>query len=123
MVYSNKMAMWHRIEHVECSPTGELSGELQIQAESLWFSGHFPDQPILPGIAQLALVCDTIGQGLGGHAVISDFSRVKFKKMITPGEQLKIVASPKSGPDETYAFRILAGDEIACTGTLTLKND
>ena len=90
--------LWHQIEHVERLDSGEISAELQIPPESQWFSGHFPGQPILPGIAQLALVRDIISQACGGPVTVSAFSRVKFKKMVTPGKLLRIMSSSMGIP-------------------------
>ena len=115
--------LWHQIKHVERLDSGEISAELQIPPESQWFSGHFPGQPILPGIAQLALVRDIISQACGGPVTVSAFSRVKFKKMVTPGKLLRIMATPKQGPDDAYTFRILVEDEVVCSGNLTLRID
>jgi 3-hydroxymyristoyl/3-hydroxydecanoyl-(acyl carrier protein) dehydratase len=115
--------MWHQIEHVERLDSGEISAELRIPPESQWFSGHFPGQPILPGIAQLALVRDTVSQACGRSVAVSEFSRIKFKKMITPGKFLRIMAIPKKGPGDAYIFRILIEDEVVCSGNLTLRID
>ncbi len=115
--------MWHQIEHVERLDSGEISAELQIPPESQWFSGHFPGQPILPGIAQLALVRDTVSQAYGESVAVSAFNRVKFKKMVAPGKFLRIMATPKQGPEDAYTFRILVEDEVVCSGNLTLRID
>lgn len=119
--------MWHRIERITHTTSGEISAECQIPRESQWFSGHFPGKPILPGIAQLAMVRETISRGINkagdrSRWVSCQFSRIKFKKMIMPGERLRILASPKKNVD-TYAFRITVENTIVCSGNLKLKND
>ncbi len=130
--------MWHRIDQITRTPSGEISAECHISVESQWFLGHFPGKPILPAIAQLAMVRETISRGShqagdvnhdnnrDGHhdsrPADCRFSRVKFKKMITPGECLIILASPKKTPG-TYTFRITVEKSIVCSGNLTIKTD
>ena len=110
---------------VETSETGEMHTEVRIPPESLWFSGHFPGEPILPGIAQLGIAYDAVCKALGCQFSITGFSRVKFKKMIRPGDCLKVIVTPKEDRQGAYVFRIATGDEIACSGNMTLvkRND
>ena len=121
----NGALAWHVLGRVETSDTGEMRTEVRIAPESLWFSGHFPEEPILPGIAQLGIAYDTVCKALGCHISITGFSRVKFKKIIRPGDCLKVIITPKEDGEAVYVFRIIAGDELACSGTMTLgrRND
>lgn len=121
----NDAPAWHVLGRVETSDTGEMHAEVRIPPESLWFSGHFPGEPILPGIAQLGIAYDAVCMALGSQIGITGFSRVKFKKIIRPRDCLKISITPKEDRQGTYVFRIVAGDDLACSGTMTLgkRND
>jgi 3-hydroxymyristoyl/3-hydroxydecanoyl-(acyl carrier protein) dehydratase len=113
--------MWHVLGSIETSETGEWCTEVQVVPESLWFSGHFPGDPVLPAIAQLGMVFDAVCKVSGFQFRIAGFSRVKFKRMIRPGDCLKITIRSKKDQEGVYAFRILIGDEIACTGSMALE--
>jgi 3-hydroxyacyl-[acyl-carrier-protein] dehydratase len=113
--------MWHVLGSIETSETGEWVTEVQVPPESLWFSGHFPGDPVLPAIAQLGMVFDAVCKGSGFPFRIAGFSRVKFKKIIRPGDCLKITIRSKKDQEGVVAFRILIGDDIACTGSMTLE--
>jgi 3-hydroxymyristoyl/3-hydroxydecanoyl-(acyl carrier protein) dehydratase len=113
--------MWHTLKTVETLESGEWRAEVQVPAESSWFSGHFPGDPILPGIAQLGMAFEAASQALGGGIRVAGFNRIKFKKIIRPGDGLVIIILPKMDLPGLYAFRITAGGEIACTGTMTLE--
>ncbi len=94
----NDAPAWHVLGRVETSDTGEMHTDVQIPPESLWFSGHFPGEPVLPGIAQLGIAYDAVCQALGGQISITGFSRVKFKKMVRPLDCLKVFVTTQGGP-------------------------
>jgi 3-hydroxymyristoyl/3-hydroxydecanoyl-(acyl carrier protein) dehydratase len=121
MALDDVIPMWHTIERVEMSDTGEWRTEVHLPEDSSWFMGHFPGDPILPGIAQIGMASETVLRALGEGFRIAGFSRIKFKKIIRPGEHLKICVSPKTNPAGLYPFRILVGDEIACSGAMALE--
>lgn len=87
------------------------------ESNSRWFSGHFPDNPILPGIAQLKLVIDLITKTRTDGVCIAGLSRVKFRKIVRPGEQLDIQVIPDT-TDNHYTFKITCGNEAVCSGKM-----
>jgi 3-hydroxymyristoyl/3-hydroxydecanoyl-(acyl carrier protein) dehydratase len=113
--------MWHSIDTVETLQTGEWCTEVQLPPESSWFPGHFPGDPILPGIAQLGMAYEAVCRALGERFRVAGFSRVKFKKIIRPGDCLKINVLQRKDLPGQYAFRIVAGDDVACSGTMALE--
>jgi 3-hydroxymyristoyl/3-hydroxydecanoyl-(acyl carrier protein) dehydratase len=113
--------MWHALCNMGRTALGETTAEVQVPPESHWFAGHFPGEPILPGIAQLGIVYDAVCRTRADRPGIAGFSRVKFKKIIRPRDCLKVSIVPKKNHEGVYAFRIFAGDEIACSGTLALR--
>jgi 3-hydroxyacyl-[acyl-carrier-protein] dehydratase len=63
------------------------------------FAGHFPANPILPGVLLIEAVAQTAGVMLGsagpqeagaGVALLAAVNRFKFLKTVTPGQQLRI---------------------------------
>ena len=86
--------------------------------ESPWFDGHFPEDPTLPGIAQLEMAMDTIRLAGKQKGSVTKFRKVRFKRVIRPGEKLKIIATPRKSKEGSYAFRIMVKNELACNGVL-----
>lgn len=98
----------------------EIAARVTTDAQSPWFSGHFPDNPILPGIAQLKMVADMITASKEDDDLhMIGLSRIKFRKIVRPGEGLDIHATIGKLPDQ-YAFRITSssGDEEICSGMM-----
>ena len=112
---------WYELIRIEKSDLNQISADIQVPAESPWFCGHFPEEPILPGIAQLGMVFDAIRQLSDQNLKISNVSRVRFKQIIRPGDRLKITAAPQKGRDETFSFRIMVAGEVACSGVMALE--
>lgn len=48
------------------------------------FNGHFPRQPILPGVCQLALIKDILQQHTGRKLNMFKADQIKFMAMIDP---------------------------------------
>lgn len=113
--------MWHEIDGIETSDSGEIATRVSVPPESSWFSGHFPDDPILPGIAQLGFVYETVRRIAGPEYCLAGVSRVKFKKMVRPHDDLKISIAPKKDQVKAYAFRIIMGNDLVCSGNLKLE--
>ncbi len=99
-----------------------FSSTRRFRSDSLWFSGHFPDNPILPGIAQLSVVLDMIQQTTTEKLSIKEFKRVKFKQLIKPDDLLEIQAVRNQKEPDTYSFMIQVRGETACQGVMTLKS-
>ena len=65
------------------------------------------------------MVTDIIAEALGRDLHLVDLTRVKFKKLIRPGEILDIHAWA-GHKENTYSFRISSNQHDVCSGTLTL---
>jgi 3-hydroxymyristoyl/3-hydroxydecanoyl-(acyl carrier protein) dehydratase len=113
--------MWYTFIEAEQSAEFAISAEVKIAADSPWFSGHFPGAPILPGIAQLGMVSDVISKFSKNDLYIKSLSRVKFKKLCTPGDVLVIHALPGKRTN-CFSFRIEVREEEICSGVLMLEN-
>lgn len=96
-----------------------MNTSIMITEESHWFSGHFPDNPILPGVAQLKYVVDLISSYYGTNLHIGGLSRVKFRKIVHPGELLNIEVTPTDKKNH-YIFSLTSGNEDVCSGRMSI---
>ena len=112
--------MWYSFVEVIKKENGEIVARVTTDGQSPWFSGHFPDNPILPGIAQLKMVADTIVASREDDLRMTGLSRVKFRKIVRPGELLDIHATIGKLKDQ-YAFRITSSNEEVCSGMMLLE--
>lgn len=120
-IESHDMTKCYSLTNINCSGGGKISADAEVKSDSPWLSGHFPDAPILPGIAQLAMVFDTIKRGCQVELRISVVRRVRFKQIVKPEDRLKLTVHPISESSFSYSFQIMLKDEIACSGTMILN--
>jgi len=99
----------------------EILAEMTIGSDSPWFSGHFPGDPILPGIAQLGLVFAAIRDAVNKELMIAGVKRVRFRQIIRPDDLMEICISADKKHENDYTFRINVKNEIACSGIMTVK--
>jgi len=100
----------------------DMVASVTTDASSPWFAGHFPDDPILPGIAQLKMVADLISGAEEGNLIMTGLSRIKFRKIVRPGELLDIHAT-RGKEKNKYTFRITSGNEEVCSGVMLFTHN
>jgi len=116
---------------VEFEPTKRLVAIKNVTINEPFFQGHFPGHPIMPGV----LVVEAMAQAGGmimmaempdRHAklvVFTGIERAKFRRPVTPGDQLRIEVEvlsfrPRAG---RIAGRALVDGKLACEATLTCQ--
>ena len=113
-----------RYPPVACT-TGE-NNEIRasVMVDGSWpcFSGHFPGDPILPGIVQLDMVAECISAARGEQATVTGLGRVKFRKIVRPGELLDIHIACGSKKDH-YVFQITGAGEDVCSGIMRIAQN
>ncbi len=111
--------MWYSLLSLKKNADSTLSAQVTVSDGSPWFTGHFPDNPILPGIAQLNMIAEVIALARQENLCIKALRRVKFKKIVQPGERLEIHVSTKAKTNQ-YTFRITSEMQDVCSGTISL---
>ena len=99
-------------------PAPTIADQVSIPADSPWFKGHFPGDPMLPGIAQLHLVMDAIRASLGQGVRLVGLKRVRFKRVIRPEETIEIAADPVPDKPGMIRFQLTIEGENACSGLM-----
>lgn len=106
----------------DLSPEG-VRAVAVVPAQSQWFGGHFPSGPVLPGVAMLALVEETlrvfVGQAAAPPVDVVGFRRVRFRHMVLPGATLQ-VSVRRAKSENAFDFQVDADGTLACSGTCTV---
>ena len=81
----------------ECDDETHIVGIKNVTFNEPFFQGHFPEDPIMPGVLQLECMAQVGGILLnrknkreGSIAYFMAIDKAKFRKMVRPGDQLRI---------------------------------
>jgi len=118
--------VWHSISYKEKPSGSEILAEARAETGSPWFSGHFPDDQILPGIAILSMVADAITHHeseKGKRIRIAGIRRVRFRQPVRPDELLNIsLSSSHQDVGLSYHFDVAVNGKTVCTGVIVAKS-
>ncbi|NWF52948.1 MAG: 3-hydroxyacyl-ACP dehydratase FabZ [Nitrospirae bacterium] len=85
---------------LEMEPGKKAVGLKNVTFNEEFFQGHFPDQPIMPGVliieamAQVAgLLAFHSGANKGKVVYFMSIEKAKFRKPVVPGDQLRLEIS------------------------------
>ncbi len=59
---------------------------IQFNAQHKIFEGHFPNQPVVPGVCTLQIIKEQLSQQLQQPVVLREAAQVKYLNMITPAQ-------------------------------------
>ena len=63
----------------------EFSARIAFDPSHEIFSGHFPDQPIVPGVCLIHIVKEIANKIAGREVLMSNGKNIKFLNVIDPG--------------------------------------
>ena len=104
----------------------EIVCQKEFSGEEFFFQGHFPGTPIVPGV----ILCETALQagavllarqhpqgepGEGDVPVVTRLNNVKFKRMVRPGDTIRVAVKI----EELLANTFFLSARLTCEGELT----
>ena len=89
---------------IECTPGKHLSALKNVSINEPFFQGHFPNQPLMPGVlimealAQatgLLSFCTMDGERKNKLYMLVGIDKARFRGQVVPGDQLKLTVTLK----------------------------
>ena len=99
-----------------------------VDKEEYYFEGHFPGNPIMPGVLMVEALAQTgavailsMEENKGKNALFGGINNLKFKKQVVPGDRLKLEVEiiKKKGPIGIGKAIATVDDKIVVKGELT----
>lgn len=117
------------IDGIERLEDDEIQAWRSVRPDEFYFAGHFPGNPILPGvlmveaIAQAGILLALLKQpeARGKTPLFAGIEGVRFRRVVRPGEHLRIVVRLLAAKAGVYKFqgRVFVGEELACEAVVT----
>jgi len=121
------------LDHLKSFSSEGSVGEVTFEVERDFFRGHFPRQPIVPGVILLEAMCQSaaagaladrgksLGQKSAGLLLLAGADRVRFRRPVRPGETLTTRAEVLCLGHGVGKFLVrgYVGDELAVEAELT----
>ncbi|MBU2707248.1 hypothetical protein KCM76_14730 [Zooshikella marina] len=90
--------------------------KINIKPDNLFFEGHFPNMPILPGVAQVHWVMLFAKEYLSVTFNVHRIEAIKFQRIIQPNSQLTLQLIDNKCGKLSFSYR--AGDVVYGSGRI-----
>ena len=103
-------------EVVECDPGKSVTARTMFDATDPMFAGHFPGNPIVPGV----IITEALAQAAGIAAasgypetarpvfLLSAIRTMKFLQAVRPGEEIELRAEKIGATETLFQFKVEA---------------
>ena len=86
------------VDSVELCEDGKAKGLVHIKGDEWFLQGHFPGNPVVPGVMLCEMMAQTtcvlLAEGCeGATPFFTSLNNVKFKNKVLPGDTLEITCS------------------------------
>jgi 3-hydroxyacyl-[acyl-carrier-protein] dehydratase len=83
------------------------------------FEGHFPGNPILPGVCTLQITRELIQKAVGKNLMLSKAANIKYLGFVspvsTPAVDFSILLKHEDGEIISCATKVTAGGNVSCS--------
>ena len=104
------------VDRLEVEVSGEKGiGTKNVTMNEEFFQGHFPGNPIMPGVLQVEAMAQTAGaiviasypnyEEKGAGVFFMSIDKVKFRKPVKPGDVLKMHVERIAARRNVFTFR------------------
>lgn len=112
----------------EMEPGVSIKGYKNLSYNEPFFAGHFPNEPVMPGVLQLealaqlgAVAVLSLPENKGKTAYYAGINNAKFKKKVVPGDRLDLECEiiKQKGPLGVASVKATVDGKIACKGEIS----
>ena len=114
------------VDEIEVDEEGVAHGKYHVRGDEFFLQGHFPGNPVVPGV----ILCEIMAQACGlllGDAIVgktpmyTGLDKVRFRAPVRPGDTLEITAHVEKRVANFYFTKAEArvDDKLCVQGNLS----
>jgi 3-hydroxyacyl-[acyl-carrier-protein] dehydratase len=95
---------------LEIAPGERVVALKNVTSDEPYLQGHFPGNPLMPGVLLLEAMAQTAGLLLpvGSSAFLAQIKEARFRRPVVPGDQIRIEATRLTGWETLHRFTVKA---------------
>ena len=115
------------LDEAELDEIGNAIGRYTVRGDEWFLQGHFPGNPVVPGVVLCEIIAQTAGVLLreqlpGKTTLYAGMDEVRFRRMVKPGDTVKVTCRITRHKASVY---VVAGqahveDALCASGVFTL---
>ena len=104
-------------------PGGTVTARYRVTGEEAFLAGHFPGNPVFPGVIQLEALAQTGAIGVladeryaGKLPLFGGVEKVRWRRIVTPGDEMvmEVTLERLSARGGWGSGRVTVGGDVAC---------
>lgn len=114
------------VDEMEMDNEGVCHAKYRIREDEFFCRGHFPDDPIVPGVIQCEIMAQSCAllvkdEIQGKQTLYSGIDKLKFRNIVRPGDLCEITAKllSRRGPLVCCEAVLTVGGKVCCKGELS----
>jgi len=109
---------------IDTEPAKRIKAIKYVRREEYYFKGHFPSDPIMPGVLIVEAIAQAgavsllmLPENKGKLVLFAGIDKARFKKIVRPGDELVIEVEMENFRRNIGKAkgRAMVGGDIACT--------
>jgi len=109
---------------IDTEPAKRIQAIKYVRREEYYFKGHFPSDPIMPGVLIVEAIAQAgavsllmLPENKGKLVLFAGIDKARFKKIVRPGDELVIEVEMENFRRNIGKAkgRAMVGGDIACT--------
>lgn len=109
-----------------------LTAVKNVTVNEPFFTGHFPDQPVMPGVLMVEALAQAAGllmakdlkwsEHHGNVCYLAGVDKVRFKQVVMPGDQLTLKLDLLTNRKVIWKFKAQASvmDKVVCVAEIII---
>ena len=99
---------FYKTQHISSQSDNEIIAKIILNPEHDIYKGHFPNNPVVPGVISIQIVNEILSEHLEKNLMTSSAKSIKFPAMINPNVNPQLFVKIKYTKNEDNSYKVTA---------------